>query len=164
MDWFQISGFHFDSFIFIGCFSNLPCNKGSFEKIVVMQSQLLQFLKKITFFTLIIGLIVVVARFSIPQTYFSPALPFLLLFFYAINIIVFNILIKASKKRANSFINQFMVSSFLKLLLYVIVLSLYVFLNKKDAIPFAISFLLLYILFTVFEVTSLLKNTDTTNN
>jgi hypothetical protein len=122
-----------------------------------MKSQFVVFLKKITILSLCIGALIVISRFMLPAKYFSPALPFILVLFYASNIIVFNILIKATAKRINNFINYFMISSFLKLMLYIVVLSVYVFLNKQDAIPFTIGFFLMYIIFTVFEVTSLLK-------
>ena len=50
-----------------------------------------------------------------------------------------------------------MLATFAKMFLSVIVLLAYVFANKEDAVPFIISFFLLYILYSVFEAVALLK-------
>jgi hypothetical protein len=122
-----------------------------------MQVQGFQFIKKITLFTLIIGIAVVVLRIYLPEKYYTPVFPFLVVFFYATNIIIYNVIIKATEKRINSFVNYFMVASFLKLLLFIIVLGSYVYFRRNDAVPFTISFLFLYIFYTVFEISTLLK-------
>ena len=39
----------------------------------------------------------------------------------------------------------------IKLFLYLIIMVTYALLNRKDAVPFLISFFILYLLYTVFE-------------
>jgi len=43
----------------------------------------------------------------------------------------------------------------LKLLLFIAILVIYILLNRKDAVPFGLSFFILYLVYTVFEVISL---------
>ena len=50
-----------------------------------------------------------------------------------------------------------MVAIGLKLIAFLIIIALYAFLNKADAINFIISFFIIYLIFTVFEILQLLK-------
>lgn len=59
------------------------------------------------------------------------------------------------------FSNNFMILSTAKLFLFVIVITIVLLLYKKLAIPFIIYFVILYVLYTIFEVaniTSYLRN------
>ena len=88
-------------------------------------------------------------------------LPLLFLFFLAATAIVFFYLTKSSEKKFSSFINRFMLTTFLKLMVYMAVLLAYVFTHKEDAVPFIISFFILYAAFTAFEVVVMLKFSKT---
>ncbi len=110
------------------------------------------FLRKLIIFTIIIG----VAGFGIvqfiPAEYVTPTLPYLLVFFLAVTILVHYTLMQVSKKRTLQFSNYFMLVTFGKLIFFLTIILVYFLLNREDALPFAISFFILYILFTVFEV------------
>ncbi len=110
------------------------------------------FLRKLLIFTIIIG----VAGFGIvqfiPAEYVTPTLPFLLAFFFSVTILVHYTLMQVSKKRTLQFSNYFMLVTFGKLIFFLTIILVYFLLNRKDVLPFAISFFILYILFTVFEV------------
>jgi hypothetical protein len=118
-----------------------------------------KFIVNLLVFSIILGAIAFTLSFFLPENYFSPALPFLFPFFFAVTILVFGFLIKSSAKKFNRFVNRFMMATFLKLMIYMAVLVAYVLTHKYDAIPFILSFFILYIAFTFFEVIALLRFT-----
>ena len=76
---------------------------------------------------------------------------------YAINFLLFAKLSQAIQNKPNRFINAFMLLNFGKLFLYIAIIAIYVFLYRNDAIPFTITFVIYYMLFTAYEITALLK-------
>jgi hypothetical protein len=122
-----------------------------------MRSFYLHFLNRLVWFTLITTAVILgLAYLAVPHPYRSVALPFLFPFFFSVTLIVHFILSKAYEKRPAVFVSRFMLTSFLKLIFYVAVLTVYLLLNRDDAIPFSVPYLLLYVLFTAFEVISFL--------
>jgi len=95
----------------------------------------------------------------LPPTYFTPVLPGLFTFFFSVTIIVYAYLNKSKEEKFARFVNKFMITTFLKLFLFLVILLTYVYFNQKEAIPFIIAFLLLYIAYTGFEVIYFLKET-----
>ena len=69
----------------------------------------------------------------------------------------------ASIKRVSKFVNVFMIAIGLKLIVSLIIIALYAFLNKADAVNFIISFFIIYLIFTVFEILQLLKVQNSLN-
>jgi len=61
-------------------------------------------------------------------------------------------LIKSTQSRPQVFVRYYMATTTIKLFLNLIILVVYSVLNKSAAIPFIISFMIFYFLFTVFEV------------
>jgi len=92
----------------------------------------------------------------IPQ-YYLPVFPFLLVFFVATAIAIHAYQLQLAKKDTAKFTRSNMVITFLKLFLYSAAAIVYIAVDTKNAKPFVICFVLLYIVFTVFEVFSLLK-------
>jgi hypothetical protein len=118
-----------------------------------------KFIVNLLLFSVILGAIAFILTFFLPENYFSPALPFLFPFFFAITILVFGFLIKSAGNKFNRFVNRFMMATFLKLMVYMAVLVVYVLTHKYDAIPFILSFFILYVAYTFFEVIALLRFT-----
>jgi hypothetical protein len=99
----------------------------------------------------------------IPQFYI-PVLPFLLLFFIVVSIAVHAFQLQQAKKDMAKFARNNMLITFFKLIFYLIVAITYFAVDTKNAMVFVICFMLLYIIFTVIEVTSLLKETAGSKN
>ena len=79
--------------------------------------------------------------------------------FFIIATTVFHILsVNASKGKPQAFIRFYMGSTGLRLMLYSMVILIYCFYDKATLIPFAIGFMVHYLLFTVFDVYTQLKN------
>lgn len=81
-------------------------------------------------------------------------LSLLALFMYGTSILVHHFTIKASKENPKRFPAYFMGITGLKMLAYIILLGVYVFIFKENAIPVVIAFLVLYMAFTILEVLS----------
>jgi uncharacterized membrane protein YkgB len=120
----------------------------------------LPFLRNIIIFSGLIGVVGVILLLLLPANFFSPALPFLILFFMGMTIFVYTMLVKTFETRFARFVSFFMIATAGKLLICITVVIIYVLLNKQDALPFLASFFILYILYTIFEVTALLKTAD----
>ena len=115
-------------------------------------SPYLTFLRRLLVFSAVLGIIAAGFCFLVPSKYITPSLPFIFIFFIGITLVSFYFLLRSSAKAFITFINYYLLITVLKLLLYIGVIFLYMFLNKADAAPFAISFLILYFLYMVFEV------------
>ena len=57
------------------------------------------------------------------------------------------------------FVGYFMLSTFLKLFVYLVVMVMYVFNVKEGILEFILAFFTLYIIYTVFEVVTILNQT-----
>jgi len=117
-----------------------------------MKLKYAEFLRKLLIFTLLVGLAAFLIAFMIPSQYISPALPFLFFFFFSVTLIVHLILVRVSEKKAPGFINYFMLLTFGKLIFFLTIILIYALTNRNDAVPFIISFFLLYVFYTAFEV------------
>ncbi len=118
-----------------------------------------KFLREVTLFGLLVALAALLFWWLAPSEVVSPVLFYLVAFFYAITVIVHLVLISASRQKFARFNNKFMLSTVLKLLLYMVIMIAYIFINPGDAVNFLITFLVLYVLFTGFEVISIVKAT-----
>ena len=94
----------------------------------------------------------------IPQ-YYLPVFPYLLLFFAVSTVLIYAYQLRLSKKNIAKFTNSNMLISFFKLFLYSAVAVVYIAFDKSNAKAFVVCLMLLYLVFTVFEVTSILKIT-----
>lgn len=115
------------------------------------------FIKKLIIFTLLLGLLSYLVEYLIPKQFVTPAMPFLLIFFFAITAFTFYLALKAFTQKTSRYANFFMISVFLKLLLYVSIIIIYAFINTGDIISFIITFFIFYIFFTSFETFAIVK-------
>lgn len=92
--------------------------------------------------------------------YYLPVLPFLLVFFIVISISVHAFQLQQANNNMAKFARNNMLVTFLKLILYSAVAVIYFVFDSKNAKIFFICFMLFYLIFTVFEVTSLIRVTS----
>lgn len=122
-----------------------------------MNQVFIKFLKGFTVYTLIITFLSIAIYYTLPELKITPVYLYLIAFMYAINFLLFAKLSQAIENKPNRFINAFMLLNFGKLFLYIILIAIYIFLYRNDAVSFTITFVVYYILFTIYEVTALLK-------
>lgn len=70
--------------------------------------------------------------------------------------------LRLTKSKGNESIRFFMASTALKLFLMLTIIVSYMFLNPDTAIPFAVSFLMAYFIFMIFDVAKAYKLMKTT--
>jgi len=124
-----------------------------------MRKKYLQFIIRLTISSLILGLLAFILSRSLPGGMISPALPYLFILFYVITAIVHYILLRITVLNPRKFVSYFMLATFVKLMNYLIVVVVYAFYVKEGILPFILSFFILYIFYTVFEVVTILAQT-----
>jgi hypothetical protein len=117
-----------------------------------MSKEPILFIKRLTVYSTIIVILSFVVSHFISPKFITPVLPYIILFFYLITILLYYLINKTTDKKFSKFVTVFMMAIALKMLLYLAIMLLYIFLiNKRDAIPFISAFFIYYLLFTVFE-------------
>jgi len=116
---------------------------------------------RIIVFSVIIAGLSGLFQWLLPQ-YATPALPFIVLFFFAITLFTMYIVLRNEDGRdGKKFVSAYMLSRTVKLLSCLLFLFLYMFLKPDDAIRFAIAFLVIYFLYAIFEIVVLKKENET---
>lgn len=115
------------------------------------------FVIRVLIVTVAISVLYALAILYLPAEYISPAIPWIIIFFLIITLSIFYYQLMASIKRVSKFVNVFLIAIGLKLIAFLVIIALYAFINKADAINFIISFFIIYLIFTVFEILQLLK-------
>ena len=111
-------------------------------------------------FSVIIAGLSLLFQWLFPQ-YATPALPFIVLFFFVITLLTLYIVLRNNDgQEGKRFISAYMLSRTIKILSCLLFLILYIFLNKEDSIKFAIAFMVIYFLFAIFEIVVLKKENE----
>jgi hypothetical protein len=110
------------------------------------------FLLKLTSLTFGIGLSYFLLSQYVPAKFIYPNYWWILILFFVVTFLFHRGLITSLKKDSKAFIRYYMGGSGAKLGIFLIVILIYAFINKADAMKFALTFFLFYIFYTVFEV------------
>lgn len=116
-----------------------------------------QFLIKSTVLTIIVFFLGTVFYTTFLKHYFLSVLPIVVLFFYMVTNLVHAYLLKIAGKSSSRFTSQYMAVSFIKMFFYLAVAIVYVIFNRESAKPFIANYLLLYFVYTIFEVSEFSK-------
>ena len=111
-----------------------------------------QFIIQSTVLTIIVFILGAIFYSTILQPYYSLVLPFTVLFFYLVTNLVHAYLLKIAVKSGSRFTSQYMAVSFLKMFFYLAVAIIYALIDKEYAKLFLVNFLVLYAVYTTFEV------------
>ena len=115
---------------------------------------------KLTVFSVIITALTVGMQLLFPD-YASPALPYIVLFFFLITLFTLYIVLKSNAQPEKSrFISSYLLSRLIKFFSCLLFLFIYVILNKEDMWRFAIAFIIIYFLYSGFEVIALKTEND----
>ena len=116
-----------------------------------------QFIVKLLGVTAAVALIGWLAFSLFFAEYYLPVLPFLLLFFFAVTILIHGYQLKLTKKDIGKFTRSNMLITFFKLVLYSVVAVVYIAVNSENAVVFVICLMILYLIFTFFEVSEITR-------
>ena len=83
--------------------------------------------------------------------------------FFALSTLGINALLTKGDKQSKEFVFKTLAMSMARLLVCMIVVFIYTLINKPQALAFTCHFMIQYLLFTVFEITFLLKYIKQTN-
>ncbi|MBQ9434881.1 MAG: hypothetical protein IJU33_02000 [Bacteroidales bacterium] len=87
-----------------------------------------------------------------PQ-YAAPALPFILLFVFLVTLFTHYLILRGIyNKDQRRMVSNYMLATIIKFMSYLIFILVYLLLTKQDKILFAITFLIVYFLFALFEI------------
>jgi hypothetical protein len=110
------------------------------------------FLRNLVVFSALLSVIAVGLVLVLPGSFISRSLPFLFLFFMGVTYISYSILVKSARNRFLRFVNYYLLLTAAKLVLFILIIVIYILVNKKDAVPFVLSFFILYVCYSIFEV------------
>ena len=116
-----------------------------------------KFLLKISAFTLIIIFISIALFTTILKTYYFKAFSLQVVLIATVTTIGHLWIAKAVKKNIRKFATAYMASVTLKLVVYLIYLLVSLLIDHTQALQFALTFLVLYLVFTIFEVVEVLR-------
>lgn len=111
-----------------------------------------RFIIQSTVLTIIVFIVGTIIYSTILLPYYRLVLPFTVLFFYLATNLVHAYLLKIAVKSDSRFTSQYMAVSFLKMFFYLTVAVVYALLNREYAKIFLANFLVLYAIYTTFEV------------
>lgn len=96
--------------------------------------------------------------YDLLNPWFNPVFPFVILYFFILNLAQYSSLIKRKDKSPMAFNTAFMAWFGVKFMLNIVIILVFVLLNRAEARGFVLYFATCYILFTILEVTSLVKS------
>ena len=107
---------------------------------------------RIIVFSVIVAALALLFQWIWPQLA-TPALPFIVLFFFAMTLFTMYIVLRSDDAQdSRRFVSSYMISRTVKLLSCLLFLLLYMFLNREDALRFGIAFMVIYFLYAIFEI------------
>ncbi len=122
-----------------------------------MEKELKRFFIKVFFLFLTVCFVSQLLFLTVFETYNFPGRIISVVFVWIVTCAFHYWLMTTVNNRPKAFNRVFMMQTTLKLLLYMACIVVYLVLYRQYAIPFTVHFLVLYLIFAVFEVVSILK-------
>ena len=89
--------------------------------------------------------------------YLTTLWPAIVCFFFIVSIVVYFLSQRAKQKDMRKFANFYMASTIVKMVLYLAIIFIYVMVYIEDGKRFAITFLIYYFIYSIFETYKLAK-------
>ncbi|NOY37811.1 MAG: hypothetical protein GXO83_09565 [Chlorobi bacterium] len=107
--------------------------------------------------TLLLFVVGTILFSTVLKTYYLPVYLLLGIIFFIVTLLYSMILIRAIRKKPQRFIAWFMGVTTAKFLLYLMIMILYLLFYREHAIPFLLTFLILYFFYTPLAILQTLK-------
>lgn len=112
---------------------------------------------RVLLFSVIMAGLTVIFQWLCPKLA-SPALPFIVLFFFIITLFTLYIVLREDYgNEGKKFVSAYILSRVIKVVSCLIFLIVYILLNKADAWRFGIAFMVIYFIYSIYEVIVLKK-------
>ena len=123
-----------------------------------------KFSVRLIVFSAVLAGLSVIMQLALPQ-YCTAALPFIVLFFFVITLFTLYIVLRDENgKNERRFVSSYMLSRIIKFFSCILFVVLYlIFCDNNDRIRFVIAFLIIYFLYSIFEVVILKKENEHQN-
>ena len=112
---------------------------------------------RLLIFSIIIEILSIFFQKAVPQ-YVTPAMPYIVLFYFLMNAIVHYIVLRGSAVNDKRFINNYILGTMIKFFSILIFVGIYIFLHREDAVRFAVTFFVFYFVYAIFEVIAVKKD------
>jgi len=122
-----------------------------------VKSEFLRFLRSFAILVFLVGVASYVVQTVFPVIGISIYWFWMLLFMFCFTNYVYWQLLKQFYNRISRFTNALMLINFGKLFLYTLIIAVFSWFNKDQAISFAITFFVYYMIITFFEIKGLLN-------
>lgn len=122
------------------------------------------FLLKLLVFSLIIACIEYAWQYFAPTNKHMPYSWIALAFFILITALFYYLSIRTSKGKPQSFIRFYMASTALRMMLYLVIILAFRYIKPHAFVPFAIGFMVHYLVFTIFETPMMLNELKKAEN
>ena len=122
-----------------------------------MSAGTVKFIIKTGLLTLIIYVIAIVLFSTVLKPFYLAVFPLQLLLIAGVTTIGHLWILKASTQNTVRFTTAFMGSATLKLMVYLIFILVYLWIDRSQVISFTLNFIVLYIIYTLFEVIEVLN-------
>lgn len=129
-----------------------------------MEKNSKSFYTKLIILTIIALLTIIGLKFILPEGWISPVSPYLLLLFPAVSAALYVLLDPKRFHTVKSFQSTYFGLSVGRFFVYLAILVAYMFFFKSDAKAFVANFLLLYIVFFIFDIKVTLKKNSIKND
>jgi len=120
-------------------------------------SPLKKFIVQGFFITLLLAVIGYFLFTVVFNPYYQVILPFVLLFIFLFTTVIHAMLLKTARKKPKKLVNRFLMLTGLKMIIYLFIMIIYLVISKQDSAPFLLTFLIVYLVFTIFEISSILS-------
>ena len=118
-------------------------------------------IKNTIIFSIILITLSLIWNYYVPEKFTSPTMPFIVIYFALSTVIVHELLIKTNNESPKNFIRTYMGTTALRLFLNLMIIIVFMLVNRSGAMAFALAFLVFYFLFLIFEIVSLQKDLNT---
>ncbi len=115
------------------------------------------FLIRLTILTGFMEIIAFGWSVAMPKEWVTPVLPVLPVFFMAVTFLIHKGFERAIELRPRQFVTRFMLITTIKLLSFLALLLVYALMFKDDAVQFLLSFFVMYLVYSAFEVIAVMK-------
>ena len=117
-----------------------------------MLNELSSFIKALLIFSIVIAIAAYWLGNTYLKEYFNPVFWYILLFFIITTFAFHFGLVKSCKDDPKLFFRYYMAATGIKLFGYMVIIFAYALINRSQATPFIITFLILYFFYMAFEV------------
>ena len=107
---------------------------------------------KLLVFSTVLAVLCLLWNYFLDARWQSPHSLFIVLYFFVTAALANNVLVKATAQSPQIFVRTYMTLTGLRLFLNLIVIAIYLLVNNPGGKSFAITFLLIYFAYLVFEV------------